>query len=162
MIATDTNVNMLYQTLGPQLASYREALGKYANGICVQIYWDERAKYTDKFFGSAQNFAAYYRRNFTRPLAYHVATAATCIVNYALAMQAAGSIEPQKVREQLASLQVETLYGHVKFMPEGDGDAILLGARVGQVQNGDVALVAPADAKWADVVYPAPSWQQRT
>jgi branched-chain amino acid transport system substrate-binding protein len=103
MAASGTNVPLLYQTLGPQLASYRETLGKYANGICVQIYWDERAPYKDKFFGSAQKFADYYRANNQRPLAYHVAGGATCIVLYVLAMQAAKSTEPEAVREALVT-----------------------------------------------------------
>jgi branched-chain amino acid transport system substrate-binding protein len=161
MIGSDTNVNMLYQTLGPQLASYREALGNYANDICVQIYWDERAHFSDKYFGSPQNFADYYRKNFDRPLAYHVATAGTCIVNYAHALQNAGKVDPQAVRDELAKLDVDTIYGRVRFTDEGDGDALTLGANIGQVQNTEVELVYPEKAKTADVKYPAPNWQER-
>jgi branched-chain amino acid transport system substrate-binding protein len=162
MIASGTTVPMLFQGLGPQLASYREALGKYANGITVHIYWDERAPLKDKFFGDAQKFAAYYRQNFTRPIAYHTAGAAACIITYVMAMQSAKSIKPAAVRDALAATDIETLYGRVKFTPDGDGDPELMGGVVGQVQNGDIALVFPANAKTAPLIYyPAPPWSQK-
>ncbi len=163
MVATNTNVPMLYQQLGPQLTSYREALGKYANGIIVQIYWDEQAPTKDQFFGSAQKFAEYYRKTNTRPLAYHCAGAAACIVTYVTAMQKAGSIKPAAVRDALATIDIETLYGRVKFMPEGDGDAELMGALIAQVQKGNVALIYPERVKTASLIYyPAPPWTQKT
>jgi branched-chain amino acid transport system substrate-binding protein len=162
MAASNTNVPLLYQTLGPQLATYRETLGKFANGIAVQIYWDERAPYKDPFFGSAQKFTEFYKQNHTRPIAYHTAGAAACIVTYVKAMQAAKSVKPGPVRDALAAIDVETLYGRVKFTPEGDGDPILLGPAVGQVQKGVVELVYPAAAKTGTLVYPSPKWSEKT
>jgi branched-chain amino acid transport system substrate-binding protein len=161
MIATNTNVPMLYQTLGPQLASFRETLGKYANDLCVQIYWDERAPYKDKFFGSAAKFAEAYRAANQRPLAYHSAAGATCIVTYVLAMQAAKSVKAPAVRDALAATDAETLYGRVKFTADGDGDAVLLGPAIGQVQKGVVELVFPAAAQTGKLVYPSPKWQEK-
>jgi branched-chain amino acid transport system substrate-binding protein len=99
MAATDTHVKLLYQTLGPQLQSYREALGRFANSIMVQIYWDERANYKDAVFGSAKGFADYYRSINPRPLAYHTAAGAACIVVYLQAMQKARSVAPAAVRD---------------------------------------------------------------
>ncbi|MSP87587.1 MAG: hypothetical protein EXQ92_02060 [Alphaproteobacteria bacterium] len=162
MIASNTNVPLLYQTLGPQLQTYRETLGKYAGAICVQIYWDDRAAYKDKFFGSAGQFAAYYRQHNTRPLAYHTAGGATCITLYVHAMEAAKSTKPDAVRDALAVLDVDTLYGRVKFTAQGDGDAILLGPAIGQVQKGQVELVFPASAKTAGLIYPSPKWTEKT
>ena len=53
MAASNTNVPLLYQTLGPQLATYRETLGKFASAIAVQMYWDPRSPYKDPYFGTA-------------------------------------------------------------------------------------------------------------
>ena len=41
MIASGTNVKLLFQGLGPQLASFREALGKYSEALLCSTYWDE-------------------------------------------------------------------------------------------------------------------------
>lgn len=162
MIATGTNVPLLYQTLGPQLATYRETLGKYANALCVQIYWDERAPYKDKFFGTAKNFADYYRKNNQRPLAYHTAGGATCIITYIHAMQAANSVKTPAVRDALAKIDVETIYGRVKFTADGDGDALLLGPAIGQVHKGVVELVYPPSAKTGTLIYPSPKWAEKS
>jgi branched-chain amino acid transport system substrate-binding protein len=161
MVATGTNVKLLFQGLGPQLASFREALGKYAEDLCCSTYWDETVPYKDKFFGGAKKFAEYYRSKFTRPIAYHVAGAAACIETYVLAMQAAKSIKPQAVRDALASADYETFYSRIKFTPQGDGDAILLGGMIGQVQKGKLETVFPDAARSAPAIYPSPTWDKK-
>ncbi|MCC6718248.1 MAG: amino acid ABC transporter substrate-binding protein [Acetobacteraceae bacterium] len=162
MIATGTNVGLLFQGLGPQLTSYREALGRYANGIFYPTYWDRRSTWKDPFFGSPTKFAEYYAKNFTRPLAYHCAAGAACIITYVKAMQAARSIDPVKVRDALAATDLETLYGRIKFTPEGDGDAVVMGPSVGQVLKGQGEVVYPAGAKTADLLWPVPDWDKKS
>ncbi len=161
MVATGTGVKMLYQDLGPQLASYRTALGKYADGISFQQYWDPRVRFSDAFFGSAASFAAYYAKNITRPIAYHCAAGAACIVTYVRAMQAAGSTKPGAVRDALAAIDIETLYGRVKFTADGDGDPVIMGPGVGQVQHGSMEFVFPPSGRTAAVIYPMVPWDQR-
>jgi branched-chain amino acid transport system substrate-binding protein len=161
MIASGTQVKLLFQGLGPQLASFREALGKYADTLLCSTYWDETVPYKDKFFGNSKKFADYYRSKFTRPIAYHTAGAAACILTYLLAMQQAKSIDPQAVRDALASADYETFYSRIKFTPQGDGDALLMGGMIGQVQKGNLAIVYPSDASAATPIYPAPAWNQR-
>jgi branched-chain amino acid transport system substrate-binding protein len=161
MVSTNTNVKLLFQGLGPQLASFREALGKHSEAILCSTYWDETVPYKDKFFSNAKKFAEYYRSKFTRPIAYHVAGAAACIETYVLAMQAAKSIKPEPVREALAAADFETFYARIKFTPEGDGDAIALGGMIGQVQKGKLETVFPEAAKSAAPIYPAPTWDKK-
>ncbi len=161
MIAGGTNVKLLFQGLGPQLASFRQALGKYAEDLFTSIYWDEHVPYKDKFFGDAPKFAAYYRSKFTRPIAYHTAGAAACILTYILAMQTAKGVHPGAVRDALAAADYETFYSRIKFTPQGDGDPIIMGAMVGQVQKGNVEIVYPVEARSANPIYPAPGWDQK-
>ena len=146
MVATNTNVKLLFQGLGPQLASYREALGKYSESILCSTYWDESVPYKDKFFGDARKFTEYYRSKFTRPIAYHVAGAAACIETYVMAMQAAKSLKPEPVRDALAAADYETFYARIKFTPDGDGDPLTLGGMIGQVQKGKLETVFPEAA----------------
>lgn len=161
MIASGTNVKLLFQGLGPQLASFREALGKYSEALLCSTYWDENVPFKDKFFGDSRKFAEYYRSKFTRPIAYHVAGAAACIETYVLAMQAAKSVKPEAVRDALAAADYETFYSRIKFTPEGDGDEILMGGMIGQVQKGKLEIVYPKDASSAAAIYPAPPWDKK-
>lgn len=161
MIASGTNVKLLFQGLGPQLASFRKALGKYADDLYTSIYWDGNVPYKDKFFGNSQKFTAYYKSKFTRPIAYHTAGAAACILTYILAMQAAKSLHPQAVRDALATADYQTFYSRIKFTPQGDGDAIIMGSMIGQVQKGNVEIVFPVEARSASPIYPAPAWDKK-
>ena len=161
MISSGTNVKLLFQGLGPQLGSFREALGKYADGIVTDTYWNESVPYKDAFFGSAAKFAEYYRSKYTRPIAYHTAGAAACILTYLLAMQTAKSTKPEAVREALAAADFETFYSRIKFTKQGDGDPVIMGAMVAQVQKGALQVLYPDGARSADPIYPMPAWDQR-
>ena len=161
MVATNTNVKLLFQGLGPQLASFREALGKHSEYLCCSTYWDENVPFKDKFFGDSKKFIEYYKTKFTRPIAYHVAGAAACIETYILAMQAAKSTNPEAVREALASADYETFYSRIKFTPDGDGDPIIMGSMIGQVQKSKLEIVYPEAASSAKAIYPQPAWDKK-
>lgn len=161
MVASGTNVKLLFQGLGPQLGSFREALGKYSEGLLCSTYWDEAVPYKDKFFGDSKKFLEYYKSKFTRPVAYHTAGAAACILTYVLAMQAAKSTQPEAVRDALSAADFETFYSRIKFTPQGDGDDIILGGMIGQVQQGKLAIVFPQEAKTGSAIYPAKNWDKK-
>jgi branched-chain amino acid transport system substrate-binding protein len=161
MITTNTYAKVLYQGLGPQTVAYRESLGKYANEVLVALYFSEKAPYKGEIIGSAKDFADYYRSNFKRPLVYHMASAAACIVAYVHAFKNADSLEPVKVRDALDKLDVMTFYGRVKFTEDGDMATDAAGTMVGQVQDGEVELVYPPVAATADPIYPFTPWNER-
>ena len=161
MVTTNTNVKMLYFALGPYTKAFRESLGKYTNEIVTPIYWDENAAYEGPIFGKAKSFAEYYRNNFKRDLTYHMASAAACIAAYVHAIQAADSLNPAKVRDALAALDVMSFYGHLKFTPDGDGIAEYLGPIVAQVQNLKIELLYPKAASTSELIFPMTPWDKR-
>jgi branched-chain amino acid transport system substrate-binding protein len=163
MVATNTNVKMVFHTLGVQAPSFRESMGKYANGLSTSIPWDETMSFKDRFFGDTRSFAAYYRSRTPRPLTYHSAAGAACVLIYLRAMQDAGSTgDVAAVRKALAAADYETLYARIKFSPQGDGDPVSLGFKIGQMQGGRIVLVAPEDVRAAPTVYPVPAWQDKS
>ena len=90
-----------------------------------------------------------------------MAGAAACIETYILAMQAAKSTDPEKVRDALSKADYETFYSRIKFTPEGDGDELLMGGMIGQVQKGKLEIVYPVAARSAAAIYPAPPWDKK-
>jgi branched-chain amino acid transport system substrate-binding protein len=163
MISTNTNVKMLFEGLGPQLASFREAMGKYATGITMPLSWDERLPYKDKIFGDAKSFAEYYRTKFTRPITHHVAGGAACVLTYILAMQDAKSTtDIAAIRKALAAANYETFYANIKFTEQGDGDPISMGFLVGQVQRGELSIVSPDKSRTDPTIYPIKDWMQKS
>ena len=58
------------------------------------------------------------------------------------------------MRDALAAADYETFYSRIKFTPDGDGDAILMGSMIGQVQKGKLEIVFPEQARSAPAIYP--------
>src|SRR5690606_15486638 len=137
-------------------------LGKYSNGVVAQAYWSERASFKGEVFGTAEDFATYYRANFDRDLTYHMASGAVCIVAYLQAAKNAGTLDVDPVRDALSAIDFQCFYGHIRFTPEGDGQADLLGPLLIQRQNGEMEVISPKESASADPIYPAPDWADRT
>lgn len=74
------------------------------------------------------------------------------------AIEKANSLDPKKVRDALAILDVETLHGRVKFEPTGQ---IAMGQVVIQIQEGKVVPVYAAGKLAGKPGYPMPKWGQR-
>jgi branched-chain amino acid transport system substrate-binding protein len=161
LVSTGTEVKLLFATLGPQLATFRSNLGKYVEGMTFLQYWEPRFKFSDPLFGSSQEYYKYYTSVTDRKESYQTVAASACIVSYVKAMQDAGSVNPEKVRDALAVLDYESMYGRVKFTLDGDGDPVLMGPAIGQIQMSDLVVVFPEKIGTAMLVFPNPSWSSR-
>jgi branched-chain amino acid transport system substrate-binding protein len=161
LISTGTSVKLLFLALGPENAQFRENLGKYADGITTIQYWLPSYKFTDPFFGTTQAYYAYYSENAERRESYQTVAASVCITSFVKAMQDAKTLEPERVRDTLATLDYESVYGPVKFTPDGDGDPVLMGAAIGQLQKGGVEIVYPGKVATAKLIFPMQSWANR-
>jgi branched-chain amino acid transport system substrate-binding protein len=53
------------------------------------------------------------------------------------------------------------MYGRVKFTLDGDGDPVLMGPAIGQIQKSDLEVVFPEKIGTAMLVFPNPSWSSR-
>jgi branched-chain amino acid transport system substrate-binding protein len=161
LVSTGTDVKLFFATLGPQLVTFRSNLGKYVEGITFLQYWEPRFKFSDPLFGSSEEYYKYYTSVTDRKESYQTVAASACIVSYVKAMQDAGSVNPEKVRDALAALDYESMYGRVKFTPDGDGDPVLMGPAIGQIQKGNLEVVFPEKIGTAKLVFPNPSWSSR-
>lgn len=162
MAQNRVDVKMLFTSLGPQAPSFREGLGKYADGITCISTWSPTFPYKDPIFGTTQKFAEYYRANSNVPLIYHQGTAAACIVAYSAVLKQVGKVDDTEgIRNALSRIDIESLYGRIKFTPEGDGDPVLMGSAVTQVQGGQLKVIYPGPLKEADALWPVTPWSQR-
>ena len=161
LASTGTNIKLLFFALGPENAAFRQNLGKNAEGLTFIQYWKSSYKYSDPFFGSNQKFYDYYKSASSRKESYQTVAAAACITSYVKAMQDAKSTDPQKVRDALSALNYESFYGPIKFTADGDGDPVLMGAAIGQVQKTGLEVVFPAKIETAKIIFPLPAWTSR-
>ncbi len=133
--------------------------GKDSEYAVCASQWDRALSYSDKWFGSAEDFAQLFEKTFAYAPPYQAAESAAAVLVYADAFARAASFDTKAVRDALAATDMQTFYGNVKF--DDTGKNIAKPMVLYQVQKGEFKVVAPS--KWAssEVVYPAPTWDKR-
>ena len=131
---------------GPVYREYIDAVGPLAEGITSATWWYHGAQFKgDDPWGSTK---AFYDEFVAREKAdpdYVHASSAACLVALQKAIEKAGTIDKAKVRDALASLDIMTFYGPIKFGPNGmNGTRVL---PIIQVQGGKVVMVFPDSVK---------------
>ena len=144
-------------TVGVPTADFRKALGADAEWAFGMTPWLPSGALKDDWFGDAKVFAKEYQDKFGYAPDYHAASAVADVEAFAKALEAAGSLEPSRLRDAIAKLDFHCLYGHVKFGPNGQ---ISLPQTVIQIQDGQVVPIYGEDFLNRPR-YPLPPWGKR-
>jgi branched-chain amino acid transport system substrate-binding protein len=145
-------------TVGVPSEDFRKALGKDADYAFGMTAWLPSASLKDRWFGDAEKFAAEYKARFGYDPDYHAASGVADVEAVVQAMEDANSIDPQKVRDALAKVKFDSLYGPIAFNAHGQID---LPQVVIQVQNGSLAEVYGGKGFVTQPKYPMPAWASR-
>ncbi len=131
-----------------------QTLGPAAEGVLGSTQWTLKTKGSDKWFGTAGDYAKTFAGQFNgRAVEYHGAEATAACLAFVLAVEKAGSTDPQKVRDTLASLDEQTFFGPLKFTATGQNLTKSMG--VIQIQGGKPVAVWPKEASEGPLVWPA-------
>ena len=155
----DFNPKAMVLTVGPTDPELIEEVGEDAYYLIGPTQWEASMSYEGDYFGSASDYAERYAAKWGGPPTYQSASATAAALALHLAIEAAGSLDANAVRAALHNLDVDTFYGRISFDSTGKNTAKPMGAI--QIQNGDIRVVAPANAAVADLLYPAPNWKDR-
>ncbi len=153
------NVKFFGFTVGPTTPDFVKALGPAAEYVFASSQWTPDVKYTGPVFGSTQDYTKLFRIRYGYLPDYHAAQSSAGGLTLQLAIEKAGSLDPQKVRDTLASLDVMTFYGRIKF--NADGYNVYKPMVTVQIQHGQVVTVWPADVASGKAIYPTPLWSAR-
>ena len=158
--AKSLNVNPKFYsfTVGVPSADFRHALGKDANGASGMTAWLPSASLKDKWFGDAEQFAKAYKAKFGYDPDYHAAAGVAAVEALVNAIEAAGAVDPAKVRDALAKSSFESVYGHIAFNDKGQ---ISLPQIMIQIQNDQVVEIYSGGKFVNKPVYPLPTWDKR-
>jgi branched-chain amino acid transport system substrate-binding protein len=95
------------------------ALGTLAEGTFGSTQWVPEVEGSDRFFGTAEQFAKGYTSEFKDVVggipAYQAAEAAAACEVLVDGVEKANSVDPTKVRNAIAGLNIDTFYGRIKF-----------------------------------------------
>jgi branched-chain amino acid transport system substrate-binding protein len=137
---------------GPAYKEFIDAGGPLAENVSSAAWWHPAVRYKGKdIFGTTEAFNAAWAAKYKAEPDYAEASAAAAGSILQLAVEAAGTIDPVKVRDALAAMDVETFYGKVKFGPTGQITS--LEPPVFQIQGGKPVVIHPAGIKQADFKY---------
>jgi branched-chain amino acid transport system substrate-binding protein len=156
--ASDVSAKMMVFTVGPPTGDFRKTLGKAAEYVYGITPWLPDMEIGGDIFKSARDFAKQFEARFGYQADYHVASGAADVLVYKVAIEKAGSLDPKKVRDALAAVNVETLYGQVKFEPTGQ---IAMGQVLVQIQDGKLVPIFVGGKMVGKAVYPTPGWGAR-
>src|SRR6185312_8121328 len=105
--------------VGVPSADFRHALGKDAEDASGMTAWLPSKDQKDRWFGDAEKFAKEWQDKYHYQPDYHAASGVATVEAVVNAIEAAGSVDPKKVREALVKTDFESLYGTIKFGPKG-------------------------------------------
>jgi branched-chain amino acid transport system substrate-binding protein len=120
--------------------------------------WLPSTTLKDQWFGDAEAFAHAWKAKFGYEPDYHAASGVATVEALVNAIQAAGSTDPQKVRDALAKVSFDSLYGRVAFNDQGQ---ISLPQIMVQIQNDKVVPIYAGKGFINKLHYPLEPWGDR-
>ncbi len=132
----------------PDAATWGEATGAAGDFVTMFAGW-----HSGENFPGVAELNAKHQTDFGRASDILVGPAYACVQILAAAIEQAGTLDRDAIRDAIADTDMMTVIGQVTF--NGDGTGNVLNPLV-QWQNGQMQLVWPLDQKTADLVYPIP------
>ncbi|HEV8020857.1 MAG TPA: amino acid ABC transporter substrate-binding protein [Candidatus Lustribacter sp.] len=157
----NVNAKIFGYSVGPDTPDFRKTLGKDANWVFGGTQWSPTAKYQGApgFIGDSKVYAAAFNKKYGYVPEYHNAESTAACLAFMYAIEKAGSLDPQKVRDALQNLDVVTFYGILKF--DSRGINVYKPMAVNQIQHDDLMTVWPLGVQNAKPAYPTPAWSSR-
>ena len=150
------SLKMIGFLLGPTLPGFVDGLGSKAEYLLEPIQWSSNMPWKDEIFGwTATEFGALCQKETGHVCDYHPPQSFAALEVYQRALEKAGSLDPQKVRDALAQTNLMTAYGPIRFNEKGQN--IAKGMAVVQIQGGKPVVVYPAGGAQAKFIYPIPN-----
>jgi branched-chain amino acid transport system substrate-binding protein len=150
MVDQELKAPVVTMIAGPAYQDFIESAGQTAENITSASWWHPAERYEGKdIFGTTENFVKLFRDKYKSDPDYGQASAAVCGALFQIAIERAGSLDRDKVRDELAKLDVVTFWGPVKFGPNGQINS--LEPPVFQIQGSKPVVLFPQAIKQGEL-----------
>jgi branched-chain amino acid transport system substrate-binding protein len=150
MVDQELKAPVVTMIAGPAYQDFIESAGQAADNITSASWWHPAERYEGKdIFGTTENFVKLFRDKYKSDPDYGQASAAVCGALFQIAIERAGSLDRDKVRDELAKLDVVTFWGPVKFGPNGQINS--LEPPVFQIQGSKPVVLFPQAIKQGEL-----------
>jgi branched-chain amino acid transport system substrate-binding protein len=137
---------------GPAYQDFIESAGQSAENLTSASWWHPAEQYDGKdIFGTTSNFVKLFRDKYKSDPDYGQASAALCGALFQMAIERAGSLDRDKVRDELAKLDIVSFFGPVKFGPNGQINS--LEPPVFQIQGAKPVVLFPQPIKQGELKF---------
>jgi branched-chain amino acid transport system substrate-binding protein len=150
----NVNPKMFGLTVGGDLPEFYDLLKQNAEYVYGSTQWDDVLPYP-----GAKEFLAAYTKKFKHEPSYHAAAGYAGCLLYGEAVKRAGTLDADKVREQLLKMETKTAFGDYKV--DADGFQVAHKMVMLQWQDGKRVVVWPDDLASGKPRYPTPEWGKR-
>jgi branched-chain amino acid transport system substrate-binding protein len=134
----------------PAYQEFIDAAGKGAENITSAAWWHPAVRYKGiDIFGTTESYVKLFKDTYKADPDYANASASVSGALFQIAIEKSGTINRQKVRDELAKMDVTTFWGQVKFGP--NGQITSLEPPIFQIQNAKPIVVHPAGIKQGDL-----------
>ncbi len=148
------NVKMFAATVGPAVTKFVKELGGTAEFVVGSSQWEPKLVLG---YPGMKGFIENYEKRYGVMPNYHAAGGYSAMQILEAAVKKAGSFDPEKIREALASITVQTVRG--RWKANGQGLSSIEPITI-QIQNGKRVIVSPAHQAEAKFL-PMPKWEDR-
>ncbi|WP_027581999.1 amino acid ABC transporter substrate-binding protein [Bradyrhizobium sp. Ai1a-2] len=150
MVDQEMKAPVVTMIAGPAYQEFIESGGKTAENITSASWWHPAERYDGKdIFGSTENFVKLFKAKYKSEPDYGQASAALCGALFQMAIEKAGSLDRDKVRDELARLDAVTFFGPVRFGANGQINS--LDPPVFQIQGAKPVVLFPEAIKQGDL-----------
>lgn len=170
MADLDIDTNALSLIAAATLPAFYKALTSMAEGVMGPSHWEYGVKYSEaeakkvglQWIGPSQDeFVDLFKKALGKDVIpdYHAAEAGAAALAYVLAVEKAGSADPDKVRAALGDLKFMSFYGAWDI----DDTGLQVGHTMVDVQwqMGKRIIVWPPEAQTGRLAYPMPSFADK-
>jgi branched-chain amino acid transport system substrate-binding protein len=134
----------------PAYQDWIDGTGKLSQNITSAAWWHPAVRYSGKdLFGSTEAYVKAFQAKYGALPDYAEGSASAAGAILQLAIEKAGSIDRNKVRDALAAMNEMTFWGPVKFGP--NGQITSLEPPVFQIQNGKPVVIHPKPIRQGDL-----------
>ncbi|MES2029998.1 MAG: amino acid ABC transporter substrate-binding protein [Pseudomonadota bacterium] len=149
MVDQQMKAGVVTMIAGPAYQEFIDSAGQSAENISSASWWHPAEQYNGKdIFGTTANFVKLFKDKYKLEPDYAHASAAVCGALFQMAIEKAGSLDRDKVRDELAKMDVVTFWGPVKFGANGQINS--LEPPVFQIQAGKPVVLFPDAIKQGD------------
>lgn len=151
------NVKLISLLVAPPEDKFYEALKESANYVMGPSQWEPDVKYPVEYGPKVEEFVKMYEEKWKERPTYHSAGGFAAGLYLQAALERAGALDSDKVREAFNTLDLKTFFGALKIDP---ATGLQIGHEMVLIQwiDGSRYTVWPAEAATREAVYPKPSW----